>query len=481
MYYLCTSNTEAGICSQSLKEKCNMSNRTVSTYLLLEILIFAFFWIAAPFALAGQGFEVKLVSVFGGPGSDLGQFKFPLGMIVNSQDQIIIADAENNRIQICDHEGNCEAFGSFGFSAGDFRNPHGVAVDSQDRIYTVETHNNRVQIFDSKGIWISMFGSAGSALGQFRVPGDVAIDNQGRILVADEQNYRVQTCDEAGNCTAFGSQGTAPGEFDWPRAIVVDSADTIIVTDRYNHRVQLCNEQGNCDVFGSPGTEIGQFGGPVEVALDSQERIIIADRDNHRVQVCDRQGDCWAFGSFGSGPGELIRPLGVAVDSQDRIIVADNGNDRIQIFEVISSFQINAGLNDAWFNLATNGQGFLISVFPDIKQMFLAWFTYDTEHPPEDVTAFLGEPGHRWLTAQGPYDGDTANLTIFVTEGGVLDAAEPVAETDPAGDGTMTIEFADCTEGLVKYQITSLGISGEIPIERITPDNVALCETLASP
>jgi len=113
--------------------------------------------------------------------------------------------------------------------------------------------------------------------------------------------------------------------------------------------------------------------------------------------------------------------------------------------------------------------------------VFLAWFTYDTERPPEDVTAFLGEPGHRWLTAQGPYDGDTANLTIFVTEGGVFDAVEPVAETDPAGDGTLTLEFADCTEGLVNYEIASLGISGEIPIERITPDNVALCETLASP
>jgi len=144
-------------------------------------------------------------------------------------------------------------------------------------------------------------------------------------------------------------------------------------------------------------------------------------------------------------------------------------------------FNINPGLNDAWFNLATNGQGFIITVYLDIKQLFLAWFTYDTERPPEDATAMLGEPGHRWLTAQGPYDGDTANLTIFVTEGGIFDAAEPAAETDPAGDGTLTLEFADCTEGLVNYEITSLGISGEIPIERITPDNVALCETLASP
>jgi hypothetical protein len=143
-------------------------------------------------------------------------------------------------------------------------------------------------------------------------------------------------------------------------------------------------------------------------------------------------------------------------------------------------FQINPGLNDAWYNPATNGQGFLITVFPDIQQVFLAWFTYDIERPPEDVTAMLGEPGHRWLTAQGLYSGDTANLTIYVTEGGVFDAADPPAQNDGIGDGTMTIEFADCTEGLVTYEMTSPSVSGEIPIQRITNDNVVLCETLAN-
>jgi hypothetical protein len=120
----------------------------------------------------------------------------------------------------------------------------------------------------------------------------------------------------------------------------------------------------------------------------------------------------------------------------------------------------------------------LIAVFPEIKQLFLAWFTYDTERPPEDVIAHLGEPGHRWLTAQGPYEGDTANLTIFLTAGGVFDAATPPAVTDLDGYGTMKLEFAGCNAGLVTYSIPSLGLSGEIPIERIVLDNVALCETL---
>jgi hypothetical protein len=139
-------------------------------------------------------------------------------------------------------------------------------------------------------------------------------------------------------------------------------------------------------------------------------------------------------------------------------------------------FQINDAMSDAWFFPGTPGQGFSITVWEDSGFVFLIWFTYDTERPPADVTAILGEPGHRWLSAQGAYEGDTANLTIFVTEGGVFDAAEPAATTDPAGDGTLTIEFADCASGLVSYEITSLGISGEIPIQRILADKVAACE-----
>jgi len=144
-------------------------------------------------------------------------------------------------------------------------------------------------------------------------------------------------------------------------------------------------------------------------------------------------------------------------------------------------FTINPGFNDAWFNPQTDGQGFLIAVFPGTQQLFLAWFTFDTERPPEDVNAMLGDPGHRWLTAIGPYEGDTAKLEVYLTEGGVFDSATPPAKTDPDAYGSMTVEFLDCTRGIISYEIPSLGLSGEIPIERIVPDNVELCEMLSSP
>ena len=173
----------------------------------------------------------------------------------------------------------------------------------------------------------------------------------------------------------------------------------------------------------------------------------------------------------------------------NRLAIGASGNDgngdhsgHVRVFDLsmFNVFKINPGLNDAWYNRTTNGQGFLITVFPSVKLMFLAWFTFDTERPPEDVSAHLGEPGHRWLTAQGPYDGDTANLVIYLTEGGVFDSPQPPASLDLDGYGSMTLEFADCENGLVRYEITSLGLSGEIPIERVAPDNVSLCESLSA-
>ena len=142
-------------------------------------------------------------------------------------------------------------------------------------------------------------------------------------------------------------------------------------------------------------------------------------------------------------------------------------------------FVMNAGLNDAWYNPVTNGQGFFITVFPDLNLVNLAWFTYDTELPAEDDTANLGSAGHRWLTAIGTIDGDTAVLDINIASGGLFDTATEIQNTEPPGsDGTITLSFADCNSGLVEYDIPSIDRQGIVPIERVAGDNIDLCEAL---
>jgi len=149
--------------------------------------------------------------------------------------------------------------------------------------------------------------------------------------------------------------------------------------------------------------------------------------------------------------------------------------------EASAAFTINAGLNDAWYDPVTDGQGFFITVFPDLNAVSLAWFTYDTELPAEDATANLGDPGHRWLTAVGLIEGNKANMQIEMTSGGLFDTATVIERTDPPGsDGTITLTFDSCSSGTVEYDITSINQQGIVPIQRVAGDNIALCEALSA-
>jgi hypothetical protein len=184
----------------------------------------------------------------------------------------------------------------------------------------------------------------------------------------------------------------------------------------------------------------------------------------------------FVFEHFFDSPGEYRYHCEVHSAPGRDINIFMNG--RIQVGGVPGvAFQIKPQLNDAWFNPATAGQGFFITVFPDISSVFLAWFTYDTERPVDDLTANLGEPGHRWLTAFGPYSGNSAVLEVELTTGGEFDRPDPAPVQNP--DGTILLEFSDCNTGLVTYDITAANVQGEVAIERIVLDNVAACEAAA--
>ena len=76
----------------------------------------------------------------------------------------------------------------------------------------------------------------------------------------------------------------------------------------------------------------------------------------------------------------------------------------------LTATPINPGMADAWYAPETSGQGFFIVVFPETELVFLSWFTYDAERPHPATPSGLGEPGHRWITAQGGFDGNVATL-----------------------------------------------------------------------
>ena len=245
-----------------------------------------------------------------------------------------------------------------------------------------------------------------------------------------------------------------------------------------------------CSVHGGPGGS-GMSGtvNVTEVANQAPNAAFgssCTDLDcNFTDQSTDSDGSIasrsWDFGDGASSSAQNpAHSYAAAGTFAVKLTVTDNDGDSDSISKNVTVtkalFLINAAISDAWFFPDTAGQGFFIIVWEDSKLVFLAWFTYDTERPPVDVTAIFGEPGHRWLTALGPFEGDTALLDIFLSSGMILDSAEPPVTTEQLEGATIEIVWSSCTEGILKYDIPSLELSGEIPIERIVDDNVAACE-----
>jgi len=188
-------------------------------------------------------------------------------------------------------------------------------------------------------------------------------------------------------------------------------------------------------------------------------------------------------GLFGAAPGQAWDVLAaepVPLDDGDLAVELPplSGAYLLLAEAPLNPVPVNFGMADAWFEPATNGHGFLLTVYPRIEQLFLAWFTYDAERPPPATPFVLGEPGHRWLTAQGRYRDNRASLELNLSRGGVFDSALPRVSTTPAG--WIELEFDGCRAARLVYRADPPGLEGEIHLVRIVDDRALLCEALSA-
>lgn len=66
-------------------------------------------------------------------------------------------------------------FGEFGVMEGQFTEPSGVAVNAQNDVIVADTNNHRIQIFDKEGRFKFQFGECGKKDGQLLYPNRVAV------------------------------------------------------------------------------------------------------------------------------------------------------------------------------------------------------------------------------------------------------------------------------------------------------------------
>ncbi|XP_078049055.1 tripartite motif-containing protein brain tumor [Augochlora pura] len=210
---------------------------------------------------------------FGEFGVMEGQFTEPSGVAVNAQNDIIVADTNNHRIQIFDKEGRFKfQFGECGKRDGQLLYPNRVAVvkTSGDIIVTERSPTHQIQIYNQYGQFVRKFGA-----NILQHPRGVTVDSKGRIVVVECKVMRVIIFDQAGNVLQkFGCSK----HLEFPNGVVVNDKQEIFISDNRAHCVK---------VFNYDGAYLRQIGGegitnyPIGVGINAIGEILIADNHNN--------------------------------------------------------------------------------------------------------------------------------------------------------------------------------------------------------
>ena len=319
----------------------------------------------------------------GGPATEA-KLSFPADAILDSQDNLLIADTSNNRVRRVDGTTGVittvAGTGTFGFS-GDggradratMRAPHGLAIDRLGNLFIADTFNNRVRKIDpttdiiTTAVGNGNFAFSGdSGLGvdaALRHPAALAVGSQDRLFIADTLNHRVRLLDPAtrrvqtvaGNGTpefsGDGGLAAAAGLFQ-PGGIALDGQGNLFIADTANNRIRRVEvfTQVIDTVAGNDGDTFIGDGGPAQFATlrapegitaDSNNNVIVSDTGYRRIRVIGSDtnlintvaGNGTANYSGDGGTAKsaaLFAPDGTGYDAASNLFIADTSNHRIR-------------------------------------------------------------------------------------------------------------------------------------------------------
>ncbi|XP_018611769.2 tripartite motif-containing protein 2 isoform X2 [Scleropages formosus] len=275
--------------------------------------------------------EDDMIFRVGTKGRNKGEFTNLQGVAASSDGNILIADSNNQCVQIFSNDGQfINRFGVRGRSPGQLQRPTGVAVHPNGDIIIADYDNKWVSIFSNDGKFKSKIG-AGKLMG----PKGVSVDKNGNLIVVDNKACSVLIFQLSGKLlTRFGSRGNGDKQFAGPHFAAVNNDNEIIITDFHNHSVKVFNSEGEFLLkFGSNGEGNGQFNAPTGVAVDASGNIIVADWGNSRIQVFDGSGSFLSYINTSVEP--LYGPQGLALTSDGHVVVADSGNHCFKVYRYL--------------------------------------------------------------------------------------------------------------------------------------------------
>lgn len=309
-------------------------------------------------ASLGSGF---IVAGGNGQGNAANQLNQPMGMHVDNQGNIYVADAPNHRIQkwtpgattgVTVAGGNGQ-----GSAANQLNFPVGVFVDNNGDIYVSDCFNNRVQKWAAgaiTGVTVAGGNGAGAGANQLNFAGGLFL-HSGNIYIVDAGNSRVQKWAQgatSGVTVAGGNGfGAALNQLGTPTMngnLFVDAGENVYVTEYSNNRVTKWTPGATAGVVVSGGNGQGaaanQLNRPTGIVVDNLGGVFVTDANNHRVQYWPAGATVGATVIGGNGNGtalnQISQPMGFA-KFQDTLYVCEYGNSRVTKFYSDSSVITN--------------------------------------------------------------------------------------------------------------------------------------------
>lgn len=296
-------------------------------------------------------------------GSGRGQFPEidrVAGVAFTPDGDIIAVDAASHRVMVFGPKGRYKSeFGGFGaalpapgfepnWEPGLLNVPLGVDVDEQGRIYVADSRNGHVQVFDADGAFIRRFPERGEGENTAKPSGprtiairDVAV--AGGLVFAAEPHRIVVFTTDGEYVRELGREGTGSSEFGDVTGVGAGDDGRVFVVDARDKRVHALTAEGEklWEIGSVTGDEaqstvvVGyEFVGPVDVTILAGGSLAVLEAAEGSIVLFRPDGHLLGrYGQRGTAPGELqgathIDALG------NRLVISDTGNARVQVVEI---------------------------------------------------------------------------------------------------------------------------------------------------